>query len=184
MLIAVAGVVRETLPREKRDAHAAEDDAQSAWTTLRKPAFLGYCCAFGFAFATMMAYIAVSAVRVPGHDRTEQWWVRNRIRYQRLCADGRQRRIRETRRVTRSREPAAVGLSIIGVATIAFAVLAFTGAPAWSPAAPLFVIVGALGLVFGNATALAMSAVSSTPAAPRRSSAPCSSASRQSSRRW
>ena len=46
MLIAVAGVVRETLPREKRDAHAAEDDAQSAWTTLRNPAFLGYCCAF------------------------------------------------------------------------------------------------------------------------------------------
>lgn len=161
MLVAVAAVVRETLPREKRDAHAADDDARSAWTTLRNPAFLGYCGAFAFAFATMMAYIAASPFvyqDMIGLSSGGYGIAFGINAFALMAVSAVSAKLVASHAVENL---VAIGLALVGAATVAFAVLAFTGAPAWSLAAPLFVIVGALGLVFGNATALAMSAVSS-----------------------
>ena len=52
-----------------------------------------------------------------------------------------------------------LGLALVTASTIAFAILVFSGAPALWLAVPLLTAIGSLGLVFGNATALALGAV-------------------------
>lgn len=50
-----------------------------------------------------------------------------------------------------------IGIAVMVTATVVFAILVATRTPTTWLAVPLFVMVSSLGLVFGNATALAMS---------------------------
>ena len=52
-----------------------------------------------------------------------------------------------------------IGVGILSAAALAFALLVVTGAPSGWLALPVFAVVACLGLVFGNATALALAAV-------------------------
>jgi DHA1 family bicyclomycin/chloramphenicol resistance-like MFS transporter len=157
MLIAIVGVVRETRPPAAREAHDA--DAPSSWSVLRNGTFLAYTATFGFAFATMMAYISASPFvyqNMVGLNSVGYGLAFGLNALALMVVSGIAARLVSTHAV---HDLVRVGLGVVGAATVVFAVLAFTGVPAWLLTIPLFVIVGGLGLVFGNATALAMAAV-------------------------
>jgi len=157
MLVAVLAVVRETLPRERRTARAARTVAGRSGLGSRT--FWGSTVAFTFAFAVMMAYISASPFLY------QQMMGLGAVQYGLLfglnalalgVVSGISGRLTATRSV-----PGLLraGLVTVLVATVALAVLVAAGVPAGWYAVPIFVAVAALGLVMGNATALALGAV-------------------------
>ncbi|GLI27886.1 Bcr/CflA family drug resistance efflux transporter [Agromyces rhizosphaerae] len=160
MLAGVLTVVPESLPRSRRDElRALQSTHGSGARDLGSAVFVGNTLAFGFGFAVMMSYIAASpfvyqvmmgvgpvvyglGFGVNALGLMAMTWVAARL--------------------AASVEPArlvAVGLSAILTGAVAFLALSLSGAPAGWLAVPLFVCVSSLGLVMGNATALALGAV-------------------------
>ncbi|MEP9393367.1 multidrug effflux MFS transporter [Gordonia sp. VNK1] len=160
MLVSIIGVVRETRPKDRRRRDTAATTAASPRELLR-PGFLGYAGTFAFSFAVMMAYISASpfvyqdmmGLSSGGYGLA---FGANALALMAISALA--ARLVATRQV---RHLVGVGLSVMSLAVITFGVLVVTAAPAMWLAAPLFVMVGSLGMIFGNATALAMSAVGS-----------------------
>lgn len=164
MLVAALAVIRETHTEERR-ARLREEKATagSPLRDLMQRAYVGHLCAFGFAFgfafAVMMAYISAS----PFVYQTMMGL--SSARYGAMFgvnAFGLLLMSALSARLTSHREPraiAGVGLGAILAAGIAVLALALLDVPAGWLAAPLFVAVAAMGLVFGNTTALALSAV-------------------------
>ncbi|WP_348804269.1 multidrug effflux MFS transporter [Gordonia sp. VNQ95] len=165
MLVSIIGVVRETLPpdRRRRDAAATTATAAAAASPreLLRPGFLGYAGTFAFSFAVMMAYISASpfvyqdmiGLSSGGYGLA---FGANALALMAISALA--ARLVATRQV---RHLVGIGLSVMSLAVITFGILVVTAAPAMWLAVPLFVMVGSLGMIFGNATALAMSAVGS-----------------------
>jgi DHA1 family bicyclomycin/chloramphenicol resistance-like MFS transporter len=116
---------------------------------------------FGFAFAVMMAYISASpflyqdmlGLGTVGYGLAFGLNALALMGISILSA-----KLTATRSVT---GVLTVGIALVLASTVAFAVLVVTGAPVFWLAVPLFTAVGSLGLVLGNATALALGAVPS-----------------------
>ncbi|TDN42460.1 DHA1 family bicyclomycin/chloramphenicol resistance-like MFS transporter [Curtobacterium flaccumfaciens] len=163
MLVAVLAVVRETHLRSHRDALRAERQGPgSPLRALRSRTFLGYTAVFGFAFAVMMAYISASPFLY--QDMLGLGTVGYGIAFG-LNALALMGVSVLSAKLTATRSVAGVltlGIVLVLASTVAFGLLVATGAPEFWLAVPLFTAVGSLGLVLGNATALALGAVPSS----------------------
>ncbi|MCJ1715869.1 multidrug effflux MFS transporter [Curtobacterium sp. VKM Ac-2922] len=162
MLVTVLAVIRETHLRSHRDAQrAARSASSSPLAALRSRTFLGYTAVFGFAFAVMMAYISASpflyqdmlGLGTVGYGLAFGLNALALMGVSVLSA-----KLTECRSVT---GVLSLGIVLVLASTVAFALLVVTAAPVFLLAVPLFTAVGSLGLVLGNATALALGAVPS-----------------------
>ncbi|WP_260855837.1 multidrug effflux MFS transporter [Curtobacterium sp. 9128] len=162
MLVAVLAVVRETHLRSRRDELRAERRATgSPLRALRSRTFLGYTAVFGFAFAVMMAYISASPFlyqEMIGFGTVEYGIAFGINALALMGVSILSAKLTERHSV---RGVLSLGIVLVLASTVAFAVLVATSAPVIALAVPLFTAVGSLGLVLGNATALALGAVPS-----------------------
>ncbi|MFP3713480.1 multidrug effflux MFS transporter [Puerhibacterium sp. TATVAM-FAB25] len=172
MLVSVLVVVRETLPAARPGAGRAPVPTATPATTeaaeagdgapvraLASRAYLGHTLAFGFAFAVMMAYISASPFVYQvmiGMSAMTYGLVFGATALGLLVVSAVSARLVATRP---ARRLLGVGLGLVLAGSLTLAVLVLTGAPVWSLPVPIFVAVASLGLVLGNATALALAAV-------------------------
>lgn len=160
MLVAVLVVVRETHLRSRRDELRAERVASgSPLRALRSRTFLGYTAVFAFGFAVMMAYISASPFlyqNMLGLDTVGYGIMFGLNALALVVVSALSSRLTATRSVE---SILTLGITLVTASTVAFALLVFFGAPVFWLTVPLFTAVGSLGLVFGNATALALGAV-------------------------
>ncbi|GGO65621.1 Bcr/CflA family drug resistance efflux transporter [Microbacterium nanhaiense] len=169
-LVALAATVlfvRESRPKAVRAA--ARTGARGSWSGLLRRGYVGHVLAFGFGMAIMMAYISASpfvyqdmiGLSAPQYGLA---FAVNAIGLVGATAIS----SRLTKRYS-IRTLTAAGLMISLLAVLAILVLTLAGAAAVWLMVPLFLAIAPLGLVFGNATALALSAV--PPAATGAASA-------------
>lgn len=159
MLVAALVVIRETHTKERR-ARLRDEKASmgSPLRDLTSRTYVGNLLAFGFAFAVMMAYISASPFvyqTMMGLSSAQYGAMFGVNAFGLLSMSA------LSARLTARREPrsiARIGLVAILVASLAVLALALTQTPAGWLALPLFVAVSAMGLIFGNTTALALSA--------------------------
>lgn len=160
MLVAAASVVRESHTTERR--HAARLHHQthgSPLSALKSRTYIGNTLTFGFAFAVMMAYISASpfvyqvmiGLSATGYALLFAVNALGLIVVSAVSA-----KLTRTHHV---RSLLGVGVTAILAAAVVLLLLVLVGAPAtWLPV-PIFAAVSSLGLVLGNATALALAAV-------------------------
>ncbi|AGP31739.1 multidrug effflux MFS transporter [Corynebacterium terpenotabidum] len=170
-LVCILAVIPETHPRftgtrlADRDTGTTADDRASASDSdsdsagLRRRVFLAPVLAFAFGFATMMAYISASPFLYQKYMGmgTVQYGLAFAVNALALMAVS----IVASKLALRFRilTLTRIGLGLNLAGTILFGLLVLVDAPALSLTIPLLIIVGALGLVLGNATSLALSAV-------------------------
>ncbi|KRE25527.1 MFS transporter [Mycobacterium sp. Soil538] len=159
MLVAALVVIRKTHTGERRAALRAEKAAKgSPLRDLTRSAYLSHLVAFGFAFAVMMAYISASPFvyqTMMGLSSAQYGAMFGVNAFGLLLMSATSARL--TARVE-PRRLAGVGLAVILAAGIAVLALAVAGVTAGWLALPLFFAVAGMGLIFGNTTALALSA--------------------------
>lgn len=160
MLVSIRLVVRESYPAHVRaEARAIAAVQGSGLRDLWRRSYLGYAFAFGLAFSALMAYISaspflyqsligmtpgqygltfgVNAAGLTGISALSARWV-HRWGPHRLLGSG---------------------LGLLFASTGALGLLVISHAPVvWLPV-PIFMAVSSLGLVMGNATAIALAAV-------------------------
>ncbi|MEU0498129.1 multidrug effflux MFS transporter [Mycobacterium sp. NPDC006124] len=160
MFVGVVAVVRETHTAERRTAARSDrTGSPSVLRALRSRVYLGNALAFAFAFATMMAYISASpfVYQVMMGFSQVQYGIAFGVNALGLAAvSAVSARLAGARSI---RGLAGTGLALCLAAVVVIAVVVALGAPAWLLAVPLWVVVSSLGLVFGNATALALAGV-------------------------
>lgn len=164
MLVA-AVALPETAPRRRhpQPSRSSDQDPPSAAThrpparaILLRRAFLAHALIVMFAFMALMAYISASPFvfqELMGLDELGSGLLfalnsvalitSSTINARVVPHHGPQKMLR-------------LGLSVLTVAVAALAVLVLVDAPAATLGIPLFVVVGSMGLVFGNAVALAI----------------------------
>lgn len=159
MLVAVLAVVRETHTEHRRaELRAARSTLGSPLRDLTSRTFVGHAIAFCCAFATMMAYISASPfiyqtmMGLSAGRYGAMFGVNALALVATSAVSARLTSRYDVRRL------AGVGLTIAFTSTAAMVVVALSGLPAAWLALPLLVTVGSMGLVFGNATALALGA--------------------------
>jgi DHA1 family bicyclomycin/chloramphenicol resistance-like MFS transporter len=186
-LVATLLWVRETLPADVRAAHrrvadgptdspvgGSTDDStdgqadgraegpsgrRSGWSAMLTRGYLGHVAAFGFGMAIMMAYISASPFVYQdmiglGTVQYGLAFALNAIGI--TAASALSARLASRVAV---RTLTGVGLVISTCAVLVILALTLVGAPPAWLMVPLFAAIAPLGLVFGNATALALSAV-------------------------
>ncbi|WNM25411.1 multidrug effflux MFS transporter [Demequina capsici] len=162
--VATLLTVRESRPRgERSDRTSARAASGAGMSALRSRQYAGHAIAFAFAFAVMMAYISASpflyqqliGLSTIGYGIAFGFNALLIMATSALAA-----RLTSTMPTARI---AAIGLAVNLGAVVVLGVLAATGTPAWTLAMPLAVAIGALGLVFGSTTALALDAVPGSP---------------------
>lgn len=182
-LVATLLCVRETLPVEVRAGrrHAADDSAsdgsaagdpaavgpasadasapRSAWSAMLTRGYLGHVAAFGFGMAIMMAYISASPFVYQDMIGlgTVQYGLAFAVNAVGIMASS-ALSARLASRV-RVRTLTGTGLAISSCAVLVILAFTLVGAPPAWLMVPLFAAIAPLGLVFGNATALALSSV-------------------------
>jgi len=157
-LVATLMFVRESLPRAEREARKATAQPGIGKTLLSR-AYLGHVAAFAFGMAIMMAYISASpfiyqtmiGLSPVGYGIA---FAANAVGM--MVATTLSARL--VSRVT-VRALTATGLAVSLAAILVLLAFSVAGAPAGWLIMPLFFSIAPLGLVFGNATALALSAV-------------------------
>ncbi|MCF6387885.1 multidrug effflux MFS transporter [Mycobacterium sp. MBM] len=159
MLVAALVIIRETHTEQRRAV--LREQRSAAGSPLRQllgRRYLGNVVAFGFAFAVMMAYISASPFvyqTMMGLSAAQYGAVFGVNAFGLLLMSA------TSARLSSRCEPhtlAAVGLAVITASSAAVLVLSWSAAaPGWL-AIPLFTTVAGMGLIFGNATALALSA--------------------------
>lgn len=155
VMLAAATRVPESHPASRR-AQSGRTGATAGFTNGR---FLAYTGTFAFAFAALMAYISASPFvfqTLMGLGERQYGLVFGSGALALMAVSTVSARL--------ARTVAPVRLLTVGIASLCCAALTLGGlvvagtSPGWY-AAPLFVAVASLGLVMGNATALALSAV-------------------------
>lgn len=156
-LVAGIALLRETRPATPRRAPATRTGVPLRSLTSRR--YLGSTFAVGFAFATMMAYISASPFiyqNVLGLT-TIQYGIAFGLNA--LALAGMSLLSNRLTRHTGLHRLARIGLAINAVSIVAITVIAVSG-DALVLLIPLMALaVGALGLVLGNVTALALDAI-------------------------
>ncbi|MEV8339088.1 multidrug effflux MFS transporter [Leucobacter sp. NPDC077196] len=160
MLIAVIWGVRETLPADRRAQLAEHRRAQgSPVRRLASRQYIGHTIAFAAAFTVMMAYISASPFLYQSMLGASelQYGLLFGVNALALMVTS----AVSARLVTRlgPRTLAAIGLGGVTVGSLVMLGAALLAASPWVLAAAVFVVVGSLGFVMGNVTALALSAV-------------------------
>ncbi|MCV7422496.1 multidrug effflux MFS transporter [Mycobacterium yunnanensis] len=160
MFVGVVAVVRETHTGTRRAAaRSARAGSPSVLRALGSRVYLGNAVAFAFAFATMMAYISASpfVYQVMMGFNEVQYGIAFGVNALGLAGfSAISARLAGRRSV---RGLAGTGFALCLTAVVVIVVVVAVGAPAWLLALPLWVAVASLGLVFGNATALALAGV-------------------------
>lgn len=159
MLVSVLVVVRESHPRECRTGRGGVRPPGSGRSGLGSRAYLGNTVAFTFGFAVLMAYISASPFlyqAMMGLGETQYGLLFGLNALALAVVSGISGKLTATRSVTGLLR---TGLVTVLAATVVLAVLVATGTPAGWYGVPVFVAVAGLGLVLGNATALALAAV-------------------------
>ena len=160
MLIAIVAVVRESHPETHRaELKAAAAQGISPWTALRSPAYLTNTLAFAFGFSVMMAYISASpfVYQVMIGLTPMQYGIAFGVNaLGMISVSAVSSRLSQT---ISSARLLGLGLALTMAATVVLLAVVLTGAPAWLMMIPIFVAVACQGLILGNATALALSAV-------------------------
>jgi DHA1 family bicyclomycin/chloramphenicol resistance-like MFS transporter len=158
-LVATLVVLRETLPRDERDRRAADRET-GAWRSLLTVPFVGATLSFAFAMGVLMAYISASpfvyqSVIGMGEVAYGLAFAVNALGMTAAT-------ILSTRLSRRYslRRLAGTSLAISGLGVVMTLVVALTGSDPWLLAIPLFIAIAPLGMVLGNVSAIAMSAVS------------------------
>ncbi len=159
MLLAVLAVVRETHTEHRRaEFRANRAGAGSPLRDLLRRNFIGNTTAFCFAFAAMMAYISASPfiyqtmIGLSAGQYGAMFGV-NALGLLGVSALSARLTARfDVRRL------AAAGLAVIWVSSFAVLAIAASALAAGWLALPLLTAVAGMGLVFGNTTALALSA--------------------------
>jgi DHA1 family bicyclomycin/chloramphenicol resistance-like MFS transporter len=159
MLLAVLAVVRETHTEHRRAALRAQKATDgSPLTSLLSRTYLGNTAAFAFAFAAMMAYISASPFvyqTMMGLSAGEYGAMFGMNAFTLLAVSALSAKLASRYEV---HHLAATGLGVVSASSIAVLALAATAVPAGWLAIPLLTLVGGMGLIFGNTTALALSA--------------------------
>ena len=160
MLVSIVAVVRETHPAERR-AELKADAVQgiSPWSALRSTTYIANTLAFAFGFSVMMAYISASpfVYQVMVGLTPMQYGIAFGVNALGMITVS-----AVSSRLTRTISSAkllGIGLILTVAATLVLLTLVLAGAPAWTITIPIFVAVACQGLILGNATALALSAV-------------------------
>ncbi len=160
MLVATILVVRESHTPERRVAVQAEKaSSKTGFPALRSRTFFGNALTFAFGFAVMMAYISASpfVYQVMIRFNPVQYGIAFGANALGLTAvSALSAKLAGSVPV---RTLLGAGVTLVCAATVALLALVLLGAPAWSLPIPIFVAVSSLGLVLGNATALALGAV-------------------------
>lgn len=159
MLVAALAVIRETHTEERRARLRAEKaTAGSPLRDLLRREYVGHLLAFGFAFAVMMAYISASPFiyqTMMGLSSAQYGAMFGVNAFGLLLMSA------LSARLTARRDPrpiAGTGLGIIAASSVAVLALSLSGVASGWLALPLFAAVAGMGLIFGNTTALALSA--------------------------
>ncbi|WP_432492873.1 multidrug effflux MFS transporter [Kineococcus auxinigenes] len=160
MLVAVLAVVRESHPPARRAA-ARELRARSGSTArdLRSRTYVGNTLAFAFGFAVMMAYISASPFlyqELMGLGEVQYGLLFGVNALLLAVVSGVSARLAGRFPLHRL---LFAGLGTTLVASVALLALVLADVPVGWFAVPIAVAVAALGLVMGNGTALALSAV-------------------------
>ncbi|HKP07798.1 MAG TPA: multidrug effflux MFS transporter [Microbacterium sp.] len=159
MLAATLASVRETHPPLRRARIRRERALNgSAARDLRSSGFVGNAIAFAFSFSAMMAYIAASpfvyqvliGMDAPAYGVTFGITALGLLLVSALSA-------RLTRRFS-LRSLLSTGIAVLVVSSAAVLVCAIVSAPSWTLIVSILVAVASLGLILGNATALALDA--------------------------
>jgi DHA1 family bicyclomycin/chloramphenicol resistance-like MFS transporter len=160
MFVATALVVRESHTSERRAALKSEGSgAATGFGALRSRIYVGNAFAFAFAFSVMMAYISASpfVYQVMIGMNPVQYGIAFGVNALGLAAvSALSAKLTSS---TPARTMLGVGIGLVFAATVVLLGLVVLGAPTWSLPIPIFVAVASLGLVLGNATALALGAV-------------------------
>ena len=158
-LLASVLVLRESLPRAEREARRTSREG-SAGRSLLARAYVGNTLAFGFAMGVLMAYISASPFvyqKVVGLGEVA-YGIAFAVNALGMAAMTMVSSRLARRFSLRALSSCGLGLSAAGV--VATLVCAVGGVSSWVLMVPLFVAVAPLGIVLGNVSALAMSAVS------------------------
>lgn len=160
MWIAIRFIVRESHHAERRaDAKATAAIQGSGLRDLTGRTYLGYTLAFAFAFSSMMAYISASPFlyQTMLGMSTVQYGIAFGVNAGGLTAMS----ALAARLVHRwgPHRLLGIGLGLLLASTIALGLLVLTDAPVFWLPFPIFTAVSSLGLVMGNATAVALAAV-------------------------
>jgi DHA1 family bicyclomycin/chloramphenicol resistance-like MFS transporter len=161
-LVCTLAIVPETHPRSRTSTASAESDASDASSGLRDLLSRDYITntlAFAFGFATMMAYISASPFlyqKFMGLG-TLQYGLAFALNALVLMVVSMLSAKLTARFRVRSLARTGLGLNLLGAAV--YGLLCAVDAPAVTLMLPLLIVVGSLGLVLGNTTALALDAV-------------------------
>ncbi|MFJ6376162.1 multidrug effflux MFS transporter [Pseudarthrobacter oxydans] len=160
MLVSVSSVIRESHTLDRRAKNRAVRAAQgSALHQLRSRVYIGNTLTLAFSFAVMMAYISASPFlyQVMMGVNALQYGLFFGVNALGLVAvSGLAARLVAVHSV---RRVLGAGLALVLASALGFVLLVLLGAsPVWL-AAPVFAAISSLGLVFGNATSLALAEV-------------------------
>jgi DHA1 family bicyclomycin/chloramphenicol resistance-like MFS transporter len=160
MFVSITLVIPESHPEEARAAaKVARQSAGPPVRALWSRVYIGNTVTFAFSFAVMMAYISASpfVYQVMIGMNEVQYGILFGVNACGLVGSS-----ALSARLT-SRYPVSsvlrAGLTLLLIATVTLLLVVVTGAPVILIPIPLFVAVASVGLVIGNATGLALSAV-------------------------
>jgi DHA1 family bicyclomycin/chloramphenicol resistance-like MFS transporter len=157
MLLGSFFVLRETLPAARRHAGGFAATGRAAREVLGNRRYLGYTLAFMFAFGSMFAYISASPFVLQTVFGLSTGWYSVAFAANALGLTGAS--LTSARLVGRvgPGRLLGVGLSALFVVDLLLFVLAVTGGlQAWSTLVLLWLSVASMGLIMGNASALAV----------------------------
>lgn len=154
MLVAAAAFVPESLPPSARAAAAGS----GRWRALRSRGYLGHALAFGFGFGVLMSYISASPFlyqSMMGLSELQYGLMFGLNAVAMMTASGLSARNAAVFGPTRM---LGWGLTATLVGSVLVLLVAVSGLPASWLAVAVLVAVAPIGLVMGNATALAQGA--------------------------
>ncbi|GGX89860.1 Bcr/CflA family drug resistance efflux transporter [Streptomyces minutiscleroticus] len=156
MLLSALFVVPESLPREQRHAGGLADTGRTMRRLFADRGYLGYTFAFAFGFAGLMAYISASPFVVENvlGLSTTQYTLTFAVNAVGLVLSS----TLNSRLVNRFSPAALLRTGLTGMFVLALVLLAVLAAGASAPVVlpVLFLTVFTLGLIMGNASALAI----------------------------
>jgi DHA1 family bicyclomycin/chloramphenicol resistance-like MFS transporter len=159
MFLVTASVIRESHPKARRRQLRDNPAGTNARRSLMTRTYGGNTVAFAFGFSVMMAYISASPFvfqTMMGMTPVQYGMTFgvNALGISVMSALSAKLSQRFPVRAL-----LGAGLAAASAAAVVLLGLIVTGAPAWTLTVPIFVAVASQGLILGNATALALSAV-------------------------
>lgn len=159
MIIVSVFIVPESLPKDRRNANAIRSLFPAIWRCLRRREFFGYLLAFAAGFGVMFSYIAASPYVYQG-----QLGMSTRVYGFAFAANAIGITVMATVSAKLAGRADPRNLLIGGLVTIAAASVGLLfnglfGPYLWATLPLLFIAVGSMGLILGNATALGTATV-------------------------